>query len=387
MKLTDTSGNTIISVVDQFDYSTQNQTYNDNFKKWRKDKDNPYAFNFELDRRESVFVEGKGFENRSASKAERDCIGRVMNIIGIAMLMWILIDNIISKLVISVFDFIGFDLHTSFFSTGLYGGSLQVITALIVTSCVKILVPAVYLHKKLRMPPRLEYMSTLNHASDMLGTICMTLAVSTVTCLPNIYTNRTMLVFNYFRSINADASVWSQNQFVVYTIFDIVIISVLYELFFRGAIFNALRQFGDVFAVAITTTMSGLLVQDFRELPAALLISIIASIGMLRSGTIITAIFVQICFKMYRLALVLLEDSSPDKIFLKRNTFMLVVFVIGAIGVMMLYLIKRKKKEHHIAEFNSKYTDTQRLGIACKSFPVPAIVCLCLLAACIKMFF
>ena len=155
MKLTDTSGNTIISVVDQFDYSTQNQTYNDNFKKWRKDKDNPYAFNFELDRRESVFVEGKGFENRSASKAERDCIGRVMNIIGIAMLMWILIDNIISKLVISVFDFIGFDLHTSFFSTGLYGGSLQVITALIVTSCVKILVPAVYLHKKLRMPPRL----------------------------------------------------------------------------------------------------------------------------------------------------------------------------------------------------------------------------------------
>ena len=57
MKLTDTSGNTIISVVDQFDYSTQNQTYNENFIKWRKDKDNPYAFNFELDRRESVFVE------------------------------------------------------------------------------------------------------------------------------------------------------------------------------------------------------------------------------------------------------------------------------------------------------------------------------------------
>ncbi|MCR4795611.1 MULTISPECIES: CPBP family glutamic-type intramembrane protease [Ruminococcus] len=387
MKLTDTSGNTIISVVDQFDYSTQNQTYNDNFKKWRKDKENPYAFNFELDRRESVFVEGKGFENRSASKAERDCIGKVMNIIGIAMLMWILIDNIISKLVISVFDFIGFDLHTSFFSTGLYGGSLQVITALLATSFIKVLVPAVYLHKKLRMPPRLEYMSTLNHASDMLGTICMTMAVSTVTCLPNIYTNRTMLVFNYFRSINADANVWNQEQFVVYTICDIVIISTLHELFFHGAIFNALRQFGDVFAIIITTAMSGLLVQDFRELPAALLISAIASIGMLRSGTIVTAIFVQICFKMYRLALVLLEDSSPDKIFLKRNTFMLVIFIIGAAGVMMLYIFKRRKPEKHIAEFNSKYSVSQRLEIACKSFPVPAVICLCLLAAFIKVFF
>lgn len=237
------------------------------------------------------------------------------------------------------------------------------------------------------MPPRLEYMSTLNHASDMLGTICMTMAVSTVTCLPNIYTNRTMLVFNYFRSINADASVWSQNQFVLYTIFDIVIISVLYELFFRGAIFNALRQFGDVFAIVITSAMSGLLVQDFRELPAAILISAIASVGMLRSGTIITAIFVQICFKMYRLALVLLEDSSPDKIFLKRNTFMLVIFVIGAASVMLIYLFKRKKQEHHIADFTSKYSVNQRLEIACKSFPIPAVVCLCLLAAFIKIFF
>lgn len=387
MKLTDTSGNTIISVVDQFDYSTQNQTYNENFKNWRKDKDNPYAFNFELDRRESVFVEGKGFENRSASKAERDCIVRVMNIIGIAMLMWILIDNIISKLIISAIDLLGFDLHTSFFSSGLYGGSIQVITALIVISFVKVFVPAMYIHKKLRMPPRLEYMSTLNHASDMLGTICMTLAVSTVSCLPNIYTNRTMLVFNYFRSINADVNVWNQNQFIVYIIFDIVVISVIYELFFRGAIFNALRQFGDIFAIVITSVMSGLLVQDFRELPAAMLISAIASVGMLRSGTIITAIFVQICFKMYRLALVLLEDSSPDKIFLKRNTFMLVVFVIGAAGIMLIYLFKRKKHEHHIAEFKSKYTVNQRLGIACKSFPVPAIICLCLLAAFIKMFF
>ena len=122
-------------------------------------------------------------------------------------------------------------------------------------------------------------------------------------------------------------------------------------------------------------------------LPAAILISAIASVGMLRSGTIITAIFVQICFKMYRLALVLLEDSSPDKIFLKRNTFMLVVFVIGAAGIMLIYLIKRKKHEHHIAEFTSKYSVNQRLAIACKSFPLPAIICLCLLAALIKIFF
>ena len=386
MNLTDTSGNTIISVVDQFDYSTQNQTYNENFIEWRKNKNNPYAFNFRLDSRESVFVEGKGFENKSFSKVERDCISRIMNIAGIAMLIWVLIDNIISKIAISVFDILGFDLHTSFFSTGLYGGSVEVVTALVATSFIKVFVPAIYLHKKLKMPRRVEYMSTLNHASDLLGTLCMTMAVSTVTCLPNIYTNRTMLVVNYFKSINTDVSIWNQEQFVVYTSFDIIIRSIISEILFRGAIFNALRQFGDIFAIIVTSVISGLLVQDFRELPAAILISAIASVGMLRSGTILTAILVQVCFKMYRLALVLFEGNSPDGIFLRRNTFMLVIFIIGAAGVMLLYLFKRNKHEHRMAEFKSDYTMKQRIAMAFKSFPVPAVACLCLIAAFINLF-
>lgn len=385
MDLTDTSAETIINVVDQFDYSTQNDNYNAKFRAWRKNKENPYAFNFKLNRKESVFVEGKGFETKSASATEQSIISRIMNIAGIAMLIWIFTDNILSKLIISVFDALGFDIHTSFFSPVPYGGSNQIITSLIVIGIVRILLPATYIHFKLRMPRRLEFMTSLNHASDLLGAICMAMAVSAVFSLPNIYTNRTRQVFDYFRNINADISVWDQEQFVVYTIFDIVIISVLSELFFRGAIFGALRQFGDVFAVIITSVMSALLTQDLRELPAALMISAVASVGMLRSGSIFTAIFVQMIFKMYRLALVLLEAASPDKVFLKRNTFILVFFIIGAVGMIALYLFNKKKKLHRIAKYSSEVTMPERLLIAFKSFPVPAAVCICLLAALIKI--
>ena len=103
---------------------------------------------------------------------------------------------------------------------------------------------------------------------------------------------------------------------MVYAIFDIVIISIMSELLFRGAIFSALRQFGDIFAIIITSCASALLVQDFRELPAALMISAVAAVGMLRTGSVLTAIFVQMIYKMYRLALVLLEADSPDNIFM-----------------------------------------------------------------------
>lgn len=387
MNLTDTSSNTIISVVDQFDYSTQDPTYNESFIRWRKNKDNPYAFNFEINRKESVFVDGKGFQSKSASAVERDCIARIMNTAGIAMLVWILTENIISKLVIAVFDALGFDLHTSFFSTALYGGSGEIITALTLISFFKILVPAIYIHKKLKMPRRLEYMSTLNNSVDMLSTFFITLAVSTVTSLPNIYTNRTQQVFDFFRSINADISVWNQEQFIFYTLFDIIILSLLSELFFRGAVFCALRQFGDLFAIIITSAMSGFLVQDFRELPAAVMISMVASVGMLRSGTIFTAIFVQVLFKMYRLTLVLLEDGSPDTVFPKRNYFMLVIFTISAAGFILLHMFKRKKNKHYFASYTSEFNMKQRLTISCKSFPMPAVLCICLLSAVIKLFF
>ncbi len=386
MDLTDTSEKMIINVVDQFDYSTQNDVYNESFKTWRKNKQNPYAFNFKQNRKESVFVDGKGFESKSAATAERDCISKIMYIAGIAMLMWIVIDNIIGKIIVGIFDFIGFDIHTSLFSTSWYGGSSEIITSLMAISFVKLLVPLIYLHKKLKMPRQVEHMSTLNHTSDLLGAICMTMAISAVASLPNIYTNRTWQLFNYFRSINADISVWNQEQFVVYTIFDIIIISIMTELLFRGAIFGALRQFGDRYAIIITSAMAGLLVQDFREFPAAVLISAVASVSMLRSGSIFTSIFVQVVFKMYRLALVLLEENSSDPAFLRRNSFILIAFVSGAAGVVMLYLI-RGTKYTRLAVYKSEITCKERLNIACKSFPAPAVICLCLLSAIIKLIF
>lgn len=385
MQLTDTSEKNIINVVEQFDYSTQDDSYNQSFIKWRKNKDNPYAFNFKMDRRESVFVDGKGFESKSLPTAERNCVIKIMNVAGIAMLMWIVIDNIIGKAVISLFSFLGFDIHTSFFSTGFYGGDVEIVTSLILIGLMKVLIPAFYVHKKLKMPPKAEYMTKLRHSADMIGSLCMAMAASAVTSLPNIYTNRTRQLFNYFREIDADASAWDQKQFIIYAIFDIVIVSIMSELFFRGAIFGALRQFGDIFALVITSVMSALLVQDVREFPAALLMSAIAAAGMLRSGSILTAIYVQIIFKLYRMALILLESTSTDTVFLKRNFFILAIFIIGIAGVIFIYLLNKKKNRHRIADYKSEVTMRQRLVIAFRSYPVPAVVGVCVMAALIKL--
>lgn len=387
MELTDTTESNIVSVVDEFDYSTQNDPYNEQFKSWRKNEENPYAFSFEKNLKESVFVEGRGFESKSAAAAETESLSRIMNIAGIAMLMWIVIDNLIGKALVGLFDLLGFDIHGAFFGTAFYGGSVEIVTALIVINMMKICVPAAYLHRKLKMPRRVEFMSSLHHPIELLRSLFMAMAVGAVTSLPNIYTNRTRQIYYYFKNLDADVSVWGQNEFLVYAVFDIIIISVLSELMFRGAFFSALRQFGDIFAIIVTSAISGLLVQDIREFPAAVLISVTAAAGMLRSGSIYSAFFVQILFKMYRLALVLLESTPSESMFLKRNTFILTVFIVGAAGVVLLYIIQKIAGSTHLARYYSEIPTSRRLVTAAKVFPVSAVAGICLLASLVKMFF
>lgn len=387
MEPTEVAENNIVSVVDEFDYSTQNESYNEAFKKWRRNKENPYAFSFEKNLKESVFIDGKGFESKSATASETETLSRIMNITGIAMLMWITIDNLFSKVFVGLFDLLGFDIHGAFFSTAFYGGSIEIVTALIVINIVKILIPAAYLHCKLKLPMKVEFMTSLNHTTALFGSLFMALAMGAVTSLPNIYTNRARQIYNYFKSLDADVSVWGQNEFIVYIIFDIIIISVLGELFFRGAVFSALRQFGDAFAVIVTSAIAGLLVQDLRDLPAAVLISATAAVGMLRSGTIFTAFFVQILFKMYRLSLILVESNSSDIMFLQRNTFILTVFIVGAAGFIILYIVQKIAGHTKLARYYSEIPMSRRLVTAGNVFPVSAVAGICLLASLMKIIF
>ena len=77
--MTDTSNDVekdILDVVEDFDYSTQNSSYNEKYKKWRKNKDNRHAFRFEGNKKEKVFNDSRGFEKRSPEAVEKKIINR-----------------------------------------------------------------------------------------------------------------------------------------------------------------------------------------------------------------------------------------------------------------------------------------------------------------------
>lgn len=375
----------IIDVVEEYDYDTQYEQYNRYFKNWRKNKQNPYAFNFEMNKRESVYIEGRGFKVPSLLDAESEVLGHIMHVVGIAMLMWIFVDNILVKAVIQAFDHFGFDIHSSFFTSAPFGGGPQIVTALISASFLKVMIPLIYMIRKFKVPKEVRFMNVLNRPPDLIRAIAMTLAVGTVTCLPNIYSNSTSQIYNYFSTLDADVSAWGQTEFLVYTIYDIVILSIITEVFFHGAVFAALRQFGDWFAIGVTAAIAGLLSQDAAELPAAIMITIVAGAGMVRSGSIYTAFFVRIIFKMYRLAIAIIESDTSSNMYLDRNLFMLVVFLSGTGTVIFLHAMREKRD--YYSEYYSEIPETKRIIAAIKAYPFPVVACLCILAIILKQVF
>lgn len=375
----------IINVVNDFDSTASASVYKSNFKKWRKTKDNPFAFNFEINKKESVFSDSRGFENRSKTETEKKVLGNIMKSAGIAMLISVVFYTFVNKLVIYLLECLGFDIHTTFFSPSVYGSGREIVIVMSAVSFAALFVPAVYLHKRFKMPVNAGIMRTVNDSAEIVGSIGLSLIVCTISCLPTAYSSDSRDIYNYFNSIETDVSVWGQTEFVFYIIFDIIILSFITEFLLRGAVFSALRQFGDVVAIFVTTVMSGLLTRDFLEIPSAILISLVASIGMLRSGTLFSALMVRVVFKMYQLALIIIEANAGSQVFIQRNLFMVIVFLAGVAITAVVLLTGGRKNKHYLVKYNSELSLRKQLLYAIGTFPFSAVAVLCILEALIKI--
>lgn len=376
----------IINVIDEFDYSTQNDEYNEKFRSWRKRRDNIYAFKFEKNERESIYIDGRGFIDDSLEYVEKKTLSHIFYTLGIAMLMWVVFDDLVSKIIVSLMSFAGLNIHTNFSTSIIYGGCHEVALTLVVLEILKSVIPMLYLHFKFKVPFKAEIMGKMNNTSALLGAIFITFLVCVATSVPTAYSTESKEMVAFFSSSGADVALWNQFDFVLYTVFDVILNPIIVQLLFCGAAFTVLRQFGDPFAMMITSFTSALLTQDFRLMPTIFLITFVGCYGMLSSGSIFTAVSVSIVYEMYNMTLTLIESSSSENMPLIRNLFMAAVVVIGAAGL-VFYRISLKKIPVRLAAYRSELTFGGRIVQAVKTFPYSAVIVLCVIYAAIKAVF
>lgn len=370
----------VIDVIEEFDYSTQNEKYNKCFREWRKRKNNRYSFNFKKDQRERVYVDGRGFIEKSCKNAEIKTLTNIFHTLGYASLMWILFEDVISKLLIYLLEFLGMNIHTSFITKTISGGCREVASVVILTNTLKIILPTIYLNMKFNTPKKIACMSSMNNPSALIGSISAAFILSVVITLPSAFSTKTREVISFFGSATTELSIWDQSEFIIFTIFDMLVIPILTQLLFCGAAFAVLRQFGDVFAMFITSLSMAVLTQDFRNMPAVFIIALIGCCGMITSGSIFTPIAVNIIFKMYQTTIVLIETDSSENMPIIRNLFMAGLVVIGTLGL-IYFRLYTKKHPLKLARYNGEMSFVQRNYQALKIFPFSTVTMLSVLCA------
>ena len=333
----------LIDVVEEFDYSTQSPEYNESFKKWRKSPSNAYVYNYKKNKKETEFIDGLGYMSTSSAEAEREVLSRCLHLLGAVLLTYILVENIFCKVAISIMESAGLNIHNSFINNSIYGGAKEVVIVLILFNTLKYIIPIYLIHHFLKMPYKVGFPLKLRSASELMYAISGTMIISVVSSISRAYADQTREIYNFFDAYDANVAFFAQHELVIYTFFEVIVVSILSECLFRGEIFHCLRQYGDLFAIIVTSFFSAVITQNFSMMPAYFMISMFSGFMVLRSGTITTAVIIRAIHSLYLLTLTIIESSTSPNMFLTRNFYMSVMFAVGVIIFLIVNSVCKAK--------------------------------------------
>jgi hypothetical protein len=152
------------------------------------------------------------------------------------------------------------------------------------------------------------------------------------------------------------------------------------ELMFRGEAFHVLRQYGDFFAVMVTSVFSTLVIRNFKLMPACFLISFVSGVLLLRSGNIFISIFMHIFNKLYLLGLLLIETNSSAAMFLTRSFYMSVVFALGII-IILIIATKHKSETVLIKNLHTHLNAKEKTKTIFHSLSLVGVIIACVFAS------
>ena len=370
----------VINVIEEFDYSTQSDEYNEEFKTWRMKKSNRFSYNYLHNMKERIFVDGQGFISSSAAEVEHDILFRVLTVLGNLFITFIFIEKVFEKFLIEILDIAGFNIHNSFISGSVYGGKSEVLVMTVVINVLKYFIPVAIMHRRFKMPNRVRYPSRKCDLSAWFYATSISFIVAVVSSISHAYSYQTKELYNYFNNSTIDFSFFSEYELVVYLFFDIIVMSIMNELMFHGEAFHVLRQFGDLFAVIFSAVFSTLIIGNFRLMPGNFLVSMISGIVLLRTGNISMSIYVQMLNKLYLLGLIILESSNNEYMFMTRSTYMSVVF---AIGVIIFLVVKAVDQRENVLKANLRtYLPTlNKIETVFRCLPLVGVIIACFFAS------
>ena len=325
-----------INVVEDFSYSSRNHTYNSDYLIWRRHTKGAFIYRFSDNQNENVYVDGDAVAPVTAVNAERNALMQCSQIIGLALLLFLLIAVIGGSVLIAVLRLFHIDIRLDFLSLQMDGSQWACVAVKSITAVLKYLLPSLLLLRVCKLPRRIVFPLSVGALQELLA------AAGAGMLIAGIYS----LTSNSLGVASAQDlfSYKDMAAILSYGVFDVLIVSTLAELLLRGCIFPVLRQFGDPFAVLMTALIAALFPNATANRFAELLIGLAAGYLFLRAGSIFKCILIRVIFSVLsysRLVLVYATGAMP----LWEYALLLI-----SMGILVIALYVRSKSNRYAME-------------------------------------
>lgn len=353
---------------DRLNWRYQDKTYNEMFKAWRKQRKDSIGFYYVSNPNELTYLDGYGFVTDYPEAAERNALRRVMNIVGVTMIMLGVIDLLYKFAVPNLLSVFGADIYYDKYAKTFYGNEWLILGIDTVFGIIKRLIPLYYVIRKMRMPVKVMIPTRITNTK--LFNYCVPVMLLTAGCC----TAASGFFGNVLRMCHIAKNKLfempdSKAVLVLFLIVHIIVIPIISEIHTRGALLQLLRQFGDGFAIVVTALLTALITYNLNNFCYMFVSSLVIGYFTVRTGSVITAVLMRITTVAVSYGIYTLSDHTNGEISLYLT--MIGVFVIVLVGLIGGIRLMIKGSDCFALNFKSRYlTFSDKCGIAASSIPV-----------------
>lgn len=331
---------------DRLNWRYQDKSYNELFKKWRRQQRDSIGFYYVENPNELTYRDGYGFVNDYPEIAERNALRRVMNIVGVTMILLGAIDIFWEYFMPPLLSMLGVKIYRDPYTGVIYGSEWMIFAVSAFFEVIKRAAAFLYVCCKIKMPVKLMIPTKITNKTlfkysvpVMLGTagVCVSFSWVIGMLLAHIHIGRVQ-----FFEIPENKAV-----FAAYIIVYIVIVPIISEIHTRGALLQLLRQFGDGFAIIVTAALTAVITYDARLVGFAFLTSVVIGYFTARTGSVVTAVVMRSAANAVLYGFYLIGSLVPPQYV---NIVLITVWTV-ILGVGLVFFIRLFIKHSDKFEF------------------------------------
>ena len=339
----------------------QDKEYNELYRKWRIEHKKDYGFYFLDNSDELTYRDGEGFITESPQAAERSAIVEIHSLLAKFLTIYTVL-NIVVWIIKDVAPFgdipVLYNL-LKFVSSSEY---LAVAADYIVKISVRIL-PLFYLLKKINMPQKI-FLPTKIYNKPLFN-IAVPMAMLTfgiATILSNVQHTSAALM-----GVDPTFSLWiPQNKVCLFlsALLTAVIIPIISEIVHHGIILQILKQFGDGYALILTSLIAALTAGNYHTFLFTFTIMLVVGFFVVRSGSIVTGFIMRITISGSVYFLTILKSAElPEGLYMTITAAVIFVYIAAGFTAVSIFIIKHSNKIS--LPLYKMYLDTRERVMCC----------------------